>query len=287
MISIIKKLGKSSFDLFSKKAIYASVKSNKEHLEMWDRSKDIFNSLHDHFTGGHVDDETEYRIRFLISAEAAYVKSEIKKIISMKNKCSYLDVGDSDGSVRILIERSMNDESVKTMGVNLQKAAVEKIRAKGMDALHMDAMDLGRTGVTYDVVSLFETLEHLPNPIGFLEQIHTVVGQNLIVSVPFVPRSRVSLKYLEDKSTANDYTIENVHIFELSRPDWKKIFSHTGWRVEGEWVLLQFPKFGILRLIMQTYWRKTSFEGFWFVTLTEDDKFKKLYKIESHEDRTR
>lgn len=280
MIHIIKKLAKLSYDILSKRAIYKSVKSNNAHLEMWDVSKDIFKSLHDHFTSGEVDDETEYRIRFLIAAEASFVKSEVQRIISIKNKCNYLDIGDSDGSVRILLENIIDNPCFKTMGVNLQKSAVEKIRANGLEALHMDAMDVGSTGVTYDIVSVFETLEHLPDPIGFLKQIHNVVGQKMVISVPVVPRSRVSLRYLEAKSMANNVNIENVHIFELSRDDWKKIFLHTGWKVENEWTLLQFPKFGILRLIMQTYWRMVSFEGFWFVTLTKDTKFMDSYKTE-------
>ena len=280
---MIKKFRKMVFELLSKKAIYASVKSNKEHMEMWNKSKNIFNSLHDHFTGGEVDDETEYRIRFLITAEAAFIKSEVQRIISIKNKCNYLDIGDSDGSVRLLLEKIIDNPGFKTMGVNLQKSAVEKIRSKGMEALHMNAMDVGKTGVNYDVVSLFETLEHLSDPIGFLEQIHNIVGQKLVISVPFVRRSRVSLRYLEARPIADNINIENVHIFELSGDDWKKIFLHTGWKVENEWSLLQFPKFGILRLIMQTYWRMVSFEGFWFVSLTKDMKFRNSYKIESND----
>lgn len=281
---MIRKFGRKVFDLFSSKAIYASVRSNKEHMDMWNKSKDIFHSLHDHFTGGKVNDETENRIRFLITAEAAFVKSEVQKIISKRVKCNYLDIGDSDGSVRLLLEKIIDKPGFKTMGVNLQKSAVEKIRSKGMEALHMNAMDVGKTGVNYDVVSVFETLEHLPDPIGFLEQIHDIVGQKLIISVPFVRQSRVSLKYLEAKPVSDNVNIENVHIFELSGNDWKKIFLHAGWKVENEWILLQFPKFGILRLIMQTYWRMVSFEGFWFVSLTKDMTFRNSYKIESHGD---
>ena len=37
--------------------------------------------------------------------------------------------------------------------------------------------------------------------------------------------------------------IENTHIFELSPLDWKKIFLHTGWRVENERKLMMYPSF--------------------------------------------
>ena len=150
-----------------------------------------------------------------------------------------------------------------------------------MDAICADALSLGDQGVHYDVVSAFETLEHLPDPIGFLSNIKKVVKKRLVLSVPFIRHSRIGLAYLSNKcSNETKSTVENTHIFELSPRDWKKIFLHTGWKEDEEWKLMMFPSNKISRLILQPFWRFVSFEGFWFVSLSKDNQHSSQYGIE-------
>jgi len=75
-------------------------------------------------------------------------------------------------------------------------------------------------------------------------------------------------------------TVENTHIFELSPCGWKKIFLHTGWKIDEEWKLRHFPNRGLLKIIMQYAWRKISFEGFWFVVLAKDMFYKNRFRVE-------
>ena len=125
-----------------------------------------------------------------------------------------------------------------------------------------------------DIVSLFETLEHMPDPVGFLERINPVVGSRLVISVPLIRASRIGLSYLNprwDKNIKPAYS--NNHFFELSPEDWTRLFNHTGWAIEKEWKVRQFPRSGPLNWIMSYAWRKISFEGYWFVSLTKDTKY--------------
>ncbi len=167
----------------------------------------------------------------------------------------------------------------------MQNSAVEKIRSKGLDAICADALSLGDQGIHYDIVSAFETLEHLPDPIGFLSRIRKVTNERLVISVPFIKRSRVGLAYILDKwpvkwPESKKPTVENTHIFELCPLDWKKIFLHTGWKIADEWKLMIYPLYSPSRLILQPFWRFVSFDGFWFVSLCKDSEYSSRYTIE-------
>ncbi|MBU0543744.1 MAG: class I SAM-dependent methyltransferase, partial [Proteobacteria bacterium] len=205
-----------------------------------------------------------------------------KIVVKLSNqKKTYLDVGDTDGSVRLLFEKKYPELSLESLGINLQKQAVDNILKRGLKAECIDAMDLYKRGRAYNIVSVFETLEHLPNPIGFLENIHPIVKERLIISVPLIVNSRVGLRYLSQKWPKLQVpTIANNHIFELSPKDLTKIFWHTGWEVEDQWEVQTFPKHGPLRWLMQFAWRRISFEGWYFVSLLKNDKFASQYKIE-------
>lgn len=282
---IVKIIKRKIIDPVSIRAVHDVGNSNAALKRIWEDSLILFPDFKHHYSFAVESKEVENRIRLLVVAETFFVKKEIDKIITAQDKCTYADVGDSDGSVRLLLKKYFGGEKLSSVGVNLQASTVEKIRKKGLDAICADALSLGDRGIHYDIVSLFETLEHLLNPIGFLNSIRKIVNKTLVISVPFIRHSRVGLSYLSDrwfKEWPKDMkaTIENTHIFELSPLDWKKIFLHTGWKVDNEWNLMMFPSNKMSRLILEPFWRVVSFEGFWFVSLFKDNKYSSRYTIE-------
>ena len=268
-------------DPISVRAITHLVDSNVDLKTIWEYSLITLPYLSEHYSVEVHCDEIIQRIRLLIVAQTLFVKDIVEKTINAKGRCTYADVGDSDGSVRLLLSKHFFDEKLVSVGINLQETAVEKIRNKGLKAICADALLLSETGVNYDVISAFETLEHLPDPIGFLDGIRKVTNDRLILSVPYVRRSRVGLTYVSGK-WPNDKkpTVENVHIFELCAEDWRRIFWHTGWNIEKEWKLMMYPSNRLSRFILQPFWRYTSFEGFWFVSLYKDNEYAAQYMIE-------
>jgi hypothetical protein len=256
-----------------------AIKEDAKMKAMWNLSHQVLPDLEDHYATVKLSGENLLRVRMLICAQAIFIKRIINQFSDAGKKIKdYVDIGDSDGSTRMLVEKSMNSKAIKTLGINIQAKAVELIRSKGLDAVCMDAMDIEKQ---FDMVSVFETLEHLPNPIGFLENMQKVVDKRLIISVPLILNSRIGLRYLTDKWTHGETpTIANNHIFELAPEDWTKLFRHTGWRVEYEWKVRQFPKRGLLKMLMQYAWRRISFEGFYFVSLIKDNKYSSQYTIE-------
>lgn len=280
--TIYNKTRKNIFDALSKKAIAGMVKEDNRYYSIWKLSFEALPNLVDHFVNSKLDTEAVARVRMLICAETYFLK-EVITILNSNGLCinNYLDIGDSDGAVRILLRRSMENFKIETLGINLQTEAVWRIREKGLAAECIDAMHIHRNGKSYDIVSVFETLEHLTDPISFLINLREMVGLRLIVSVPLITKSRVNLAYLGNKWPKEKVpTIENTHIFELSPKDWQKIFLHSGWSIEAEKNIRQFPSRGLLKWLMQYLWRNISFEGFWFVSLKKDNTYTQRFQIQ-------
>ncbi len=276
----LKNAQKEIFFNLSKKAVLAAKEEMPELKKFWDISNRVIPGFGEHFNDAVLTEEAELRVRLLICAEANFVEKVAGALFVGGKKWNYLDIGDSDGTTRLLLKEALG-KGFDSLGVNLQKKAVDKIKSKGLDAECVDAMSMGRSGRKFNLVSLFETLEHLPDPVGFLKSIQNVVGDRLIISVPLIRGSRVGLRYLDKDWPADKIpTIENVHIFELSPADWKRIFLHSGWGVDKEWELRQYPSRGVLKHIMQFAWRRISFEGFWFVSLKKDSCFVDRFRVE-------
>lgn len=265
----------------SRSAIREIVNSDAQLKELWTFSFKMFPDFKSHFSIPVESEEVEDRIRLLIIYETLFVRNEIDDLIKNQNECNYADIGDSDGSVQMLLKKYGYDSKLTTTGVNLQQEAVKKIKDKGLNAICADALSLSDMGKSYDIISLFETLEHLSDPIGFLKKIITSVNHRLIISVPYIRKSRTGLSYLTHKWPDNKKpTIENTHIFELSPKDWKKLFQHTGWEICHEQKLLMYHTKRLSRVILQPFWRYVSFEGFWFVSLKKNNKYSSMYSIE-------
>ena len=279
---MFKKLIKTKvIDSISRSSIRNIVNSDAQLKELWIYSFQIFPDFKSHFSIPAENEEVEDRIRLLIISETLFVRNEIDDLIKNQDECSYADIGDSDGSVQMLLKKKSYENKLTTIGVNLQKEAVKKIKDKGLNAICADALSLSDIGKSYDIISLFETLEHLSDPIGFLKKINTSVNHRLIISVPYIRKSRTGLSYLTHKWPADKKpTIENTHIFELSPKDWKKLFQHTGWEICHEQKLLMYHTKRLSRVILQPFWRYVSFEGFWFVSLKKNNKFSSMYSIE-------
>jgi 2-polyprenyl-3-methyl-5-hydroxy-6-metoxy-1,4-benzoquinol methylase len=262
-------------------AVLKTVKRSPSLTTMWSKTLEYFPSFENHFSDKTLDKEIEARIRFLVAAECAFVHQEIDEIIKRKGTCTYADIGDSDGSVRVVMESIFKKPVLSTVGINLQQKVVDRMKNAGMNAICGDASEIGDKGERFNIVSLFETMEHLPDPIGFLKKISSVVEDRLVISVPYLRKSRVGLQYTEGQWPVDRaVTVETVHIFELCPEDWNKIFRHSGWKIERQSIVKMFPEGGYLDFILGKYWRMMSFEGFYFVSLKKDQTISSKYRVE-------
>lgn len=190
--------------------------------------------------------------------------------------CRVVDVGDSAGT-HLSYLKALYPERHSFLSVNLDPEAVSKIRERGLEAVQARAEDLGSLGIDADVFLCFETLEHLPDPFSFLHDLAAKTScRRLVVSVPYVRKSRLGLHHLRS-GLRRPVGAESVHLLELCPEDWKLLFQHCGWRVEGERVYLQYPRFSWLHLT-RPLWRRLDFEGFYGAVLSRDPTWSSLYK---------
>ena len=246
-------------------------------LETYARLLPIVPDIQQQYSSFSLD--TEYltlKTRGLHAFQVSLVQKALSLLdIDTSSQFTVVDVGDSSGA-HVQYIRSLYENS-RSLSVNLDREAVERIRRKGLEALHERAEDVASLGLTPDILLSFQTLEHLVSPISFLRSLSAGAPcRALVVTVPYLARSRVGLDYIR-AAERTGASPERVHVFELSREDWLLIFQFSGWRVLHDQTYLQYPRRGPLRP-MKAYWKAMDFEGFYGAILGQDDSWSKLYE---------
>jgi hypothetical protein len=212
----------------------------------------------------------------------AFQCSLILRAIESQHPGSFtiVDIGDSAGTHMIYVKALTGERSsINTISVNLDPRAIEKIKAKGLDAVLCRAEDLELRDVKVDLFTSFQMVEHLHNPAIFFHRLAKRTDcRKMVVTVPYLMQSRVGLHHIRNKLAEKVYA-EDEHIFELSPKDWGLLFLHAGWKVSDNRVYYQYPKrWPIIRNILGWYWRHIDYEGFWGVILEKDTTFSDLYQ---------
>ena len=185
---------------------------------------------------------------------------------------SVADIGDSSGNhLRYLRALLPADRLGRAISVNLDPVAVDKIRARGGEALLARAEEMSLEGEPFDVAVSFEMMEHLTDPARFLYNLaRSGAAKRFVMTVPFVRNSRVGLQFLRSGAPLPArVTAEQVHIFELSPDDWKLLCRFAGWRVDFQRIYYQYPRKSPLRLTAGL-WKRLDFEGFLCLALVPD-----------------
>ena len=208
----------------------------------------------------------------------AFQISLLANIIKQFENPVIVDIGDSAGTHLKYIKGLYGDKkNMRFVGVNLDRAAVEKIRKNGLEAICARAEDLEKYNIGPDIFLCFETLEHLMDPFNFLYRLSSVAtAKYLVITVPYLRKSRVGLHHIRQKSDS-EICAENTHMLELSPEDWKLVMLHSGWEVIEDKIYLQYPRRHFLR-ITKALWKKIDFEGFYGVILKKNDKYSSRYK---------
>lgn len=102
---------------------------------------------------------------------------------SFIKKGKILDIGCGDG----LFLYSLRKLGWQTLGIEINKAASQKARERGLEVLNCDLLEAGFNDDFFDVVRTWSVLEHLHNPSQTLAEIYRILkpGGTLIVQVPY------------------------------------------------------------------------------------------------------
>jgi len=264
------------YEKYKKQSILVALKE-QELYDLYLKLIDIVPDISQQYTSFVINDDYYYT---KVKAQHAFQISMVLKsydILKLEklDTINLIDIGDSAGTHNEYISKLR--KNIKTLSINLDNKAIEKIKAKGMNALLCKAEDIEKYNVHCDIFTSFQMLEHLHNPIQFLKDLSNKSQcKAFVVTVPYVVESRVSINYIRFKSEVSQNP-EGVHIFELSPDDWKIIFKFSGWEILEEKIYLQYPKNTIYRYLKKA-WKLYDFEGFYGVILIKNDKWEKLYK---------
>jgi 2-polyprenyl-3-methyl-5-hydroxy-6-metoxy-1,4-benzoquinol methylase len=90
-------------------------------------------------------------------------------------------------------------------------------------------LEMLREEEKFDTIVMFHTLEHLPDPVGFLRLVkqHLAPDGKLIVEVPNIKDHMLILK-----SYAKTYFFQRPHLWYFSRKTLRNLFEKAGYEVE-------------------------------------------------------
>ncbi|MEE2997295.1 MAG: methyltransferase domain-containing protein [Pseudomonadota bacterium] len=282
--SIARKLGldtRNIYQLASARSIDAAVRE-QGLTELRKRLREIIPDLRDQYTG--VLDETEYARYWEIkmrSHHAFQIDSALHVLETIGGEdLNVVDVGDSSGNhCNYLKALAPPGRIARTVSINLDPVAVEKVREKGGEAVLCRAEEIETQGLTPDLMLLFETLEHFSDPLRFL---HTMAAngniENILLTVPYRADSRFGGALIRQpySSLPARITPEVLHIMELSPDDWSLLAMLAGYRTSFRRIYLQYPRRSPLRA-MRPLWRKFDFEGFLALYLQRDTSLSDRY----------
>lgn len=258
--------------------IARGVEAAQRGQGLWDlrrRLEGIVPDISDQYTGFAVRDGL---LTTRIRGMHAFQISLARTAVDMVDRPSVVDIGDSSGTHLTYLKGLYGqDRFERLMSVNLDAAAVGRIRGKGIEAECMRAESLAEKGIDADIFLCFETLEHLSDPIRFLYGLSRGTSSRcLVVTVPYVRSSRMGLRYIRE-GLGGPVDAENTHIFELSPEDWRLLVRHAGWSIIEDRVYLQYPRFPHPLWTAKAYFMRLDFEGFFGMVLARDQTWSSRY----------
>jgi len=245
---------------------------------------EIVPDLREQYTTFDVDtDLLRTRVRTLHAFQIKLTLRALDLLVDRPN-ISIVDVGDSSGTHLTYLnsitsnEQRFGSNEFKFLSVNLDPIAIQKIRSKGFNGLLCRAEDIyEKHQIKADLFLSFEMLEHLYDPIGFLDTIsRRYVCEYFVLTVPYLRQSRVGLHHIRQQQLREVYP-ENTHIFELSPSNWKLLFLHCGWEIVEETIYRQYPLRSFWRCT-KPIWKKLDFEGMYGAILKRNRTWAKCYK---------
>jgi len=262
------------------------IKSNEQRGErdLKERLTQIVPDLTYHYTGTIIDKNNTYlveKVRCLHTFQIMMALKAIQRLIEHRRKeeITIVDIGDSSGTHIQYLKGITKDLDIelKTLSVNLDPVAIDKIKSKRFPALLCRAEELDKHNVNGDILLSFQMLEHLIDPISLLHSMSINTGcYFFVVTVPYIRKSRVRLRYVRDMTNI-DVLAGADHVFELSPEDWDPIFQVSGWKKVYSERYTQYPHKGILQM-MKYEWRRYDFDGFYGVILERDHSIMNRYR---------
>jgi hypothetical protein len=140
-----------------------------------------------------------------------------------------LDLGGGEGAYSY----ELNRRGFKCINADLNKKYLSKSRARGVESCAMDARFLGFKDKSFDVVLLFEVIEHIPHYDEVLEEAYRVARKHILITVP----NCSDYRKLKEQRLTYDHFLGTDHVNFFAKEDLEALLSKhfNNFRVkEGE-----------------------------------------------------
>ena len=165
----------------------------------------------------------EYRVERFGTERIEIMSRYVKPSLSCPVR--YLDAGCSTGFVvEAAIQRGW-----RAFGIDLNPSAIESGRSRGLPLTVAGIEDDALTGKQYEAISLFDVLEHLPQPRRVLERCHELLTSGGIVFL-YVPNYDSASRLL--MGTEAHFIWPTHHLNYYTPITLVDLLSRTGFRTE-------------------------------------------------------
>lgn len=150
----------------------------------------------------------EKRVEQIASPKVEWVSSEVKK------KGLWIDIGCGTGEILFAAQGL----GYKVLGIDADTEEIEFARCKGINIICDYVSDLNAHNylVNGNIISLFNILEHLENPVSMLENISANImeGTYIVMEIPRHPSiSSFSNLIFNEMACRHIYPPDHIHIF--------------------------------------------------------------------------
>lgn len=128
-------------------------------------------------------------------------------------------------------------------GINVLDVCIEQLNSQGIHGIKSKDEVIPIEDNEADLTICFETLEHVHNPIMFLNELSRITKGRLLLSIPWVQNTNIRSKWHGAQSPEGIPESE-FHIFEFNGKDFNSILGYTNLKIISYKKLINYaPKY--------------------------------------------
>lgn len=147
--------------------------------------------------------------------------AKIEKFVSGRN---IFDVGAATGYFLDLARQ----RGWHTCGVDISDYAAREASQRGHQVLAGDNISSLSWPDKFDAVTMWDVLEHLPDPVGYLQQLNRIMKKDAVLATNTINKSSLWARLWGQRWHA---IIPPEHLFFYSPPSLFKLFDRSGFKV--------------------------------------------------------
>ena len=196
--------------------------------------------------------------------EKFIIDERLKIIERMKSPGRLLDIGCYSGIFLDVAQKRGWD----SYGIDISPFIVEIAKARGLKIFLGEVSDINFKNNFFDLITLYEVIEHLSDPLESLMQIHRILKDDGLVIIQTANMDSLRAKFLERK----EYYFLPVHLYYFTKKiiirmlkkagfEIFKIYNGSEFNISTELKLFK-DDVSLGRLLLRKLLNKVEFRGF-------------------------